>query len=282
MWFFRLISFLPFWILYGVSDFLAWLAGSVFKYRREVILQNLRNSFPEKTDLEIAGIERAFYLNLSDVLVESLKTLSLSKSYFDKHITIKNAELCAIEIQSGRGVIVLAAHQANWEWTHIGYSAITPFPILGVYRPLHNIFFDRLMLRIRSCFGSEPLAADDVSSFVKKNRDRPYVLALVADQTPLPRGARVEIFLNQPTAFFRGPEMLAALSGWKVIMITNKRIKRGHYQLEFHPIIEANESPRLILPRYAATLEASIRANPSQWLWSHRRWKHSVQMPDSP
>jgi len=281
MWFFKLLSLLPLTFLYGISNTLAWIAGSLLKYRAKVIDTNLKNSFPSKSNEERSKIKSAFYKSLSDVIVEAIYTLSISKAEMLRRVQFTNSELLLNHYHTGKGVIVLAGHQANWEWCLVGFSAAHKLNIDGVYRPLHNRFFDRLMISIRGRFKANLLPANDTSAHLKRHKNDSRILALVADQTPSPKGAIVLPFLNQATPFFRGPELMAAISEWPVLYIEMARVKRGCYTLTFHPVLEAGENVRLIMPRYATLLEKSINTYPEQWLWSHRRWKHKVSLPAS-
>jgi KDO2-lipid IV(A) lauroyltransferase len=213
------------------------------------------------------------------VVVESIKTITISKAEMRKRVVLNNAHLLRQYYDEGQGVIVLAGHQANWEWCLVGFDAAVEMKIDGVYRPLHNQFFDALMIKIRGRFGANPLKADDTSSHLKRNKLEARILALVADQTPSPKGASVVQFLEQPTAFFRGPELMATISGWPVLYAEMVRLTRGKYQINFYSVLEVGDNVRLIIPRYAELLEASIKRNPEQWLWSHRRWKHIVSLP---
>lgn len=262
--------------MYSLSSVIAWVAAVVLKYRAKVIETNLSKSFPDGTLESRSHTARAFYLSLSDLIVECIKTLSISPASLRKKVTVSNAWLCDEAVKKHGGAIVLAGHQANWEWTLLGGADALQVPVIGVYKPLHNRFFDNLMKNIRSRTGAKLVASDDLIRYVGSTAYQPSALALVADQTPQLKGARISRFLNQPTLFFRGPEFLYRKTGWPVLFIENVRVSRGVYQINFHLLLNPGEAYEEIIPRYATVLEESIDRHPEQWLWSHRRWKHKI------
>ena len=88
-----LLSLLPMWLLYGLSDSIAFLLYSVIRYRRGVVLSNLTIAFPEKTDAERLKIARRFYRNFTDNFIETIKLLSASEKFLQKRLIIDNPEL---------------------------------------------------------------------------------------------------------------------------------------------------------------------------------------------
>ncbi len=277
MFFFILLSKLPLWLLYRVSDVLYFLMYYFPGYRKKVVRDNLRNSFPGKTEKEYSVLAKKFYMNLTDLSMETLKILDLSKESILKRVTIKNMDLLHAYLDKGESVIVLTGHQCNWEWLLLASSVECRYPIDAVYKPLHLEFMDRLLLRMRSRFGARPLAMKDVYRSIVRNKGEARVLAMVADQTP----AHSEIqyftdFLNQHSAFFVGADKIARHTGYPVVFLDMKRIKRGYYEAEFKLIQEApfDENNFGVIEAYARLLEKSILQKPSDWLWSHKRWKH--------
>ncbi|SDK27848.1 KDO2-lipid IV(A) lauroyltransferase [Catalinimonas alkaloidigena] len=278
MRFLRVISRLPFWFWYGVSDVLAFLAYRVVRYRRNVVEENLHRAFPEKSDAERQRITKDFYRNLGDVIVESLKTISISPEALRRRVRPVNPELLLDPLARGEGVLVMTSHQCNWEWLLLGSSLfLAPYPILAVYRPLHNQFFDELMQQIRGRFGATPTPDRRLLREVATLRNQPFVTAMVADQAPAPEHGYWTHFLHQETAFFRGSDRIAQAAGLRVLFTRMVRVGRGHYEISFTPIAAPpynQEEPSQILDRYVEEAEAAIRATPADWLWSHKRWKH--------
>jgi KDO2-lipid IV(A) lauroyltransferase len=277
MLFFKLLSLLPFPVLYLISDLLYFCAVYIFKYRKKVIESNLRNSFPDKDEKEIQIIVKKFYRNLTDIIVEIIKTLSLSEKELAKRVT-NHADVPAQYLKEGKSILVLAGHLCNWEWLLLSCSTKTNKDLLAVYKPLHNKFFDKLMLKIRTHTGAIGVPMNNtVRELAKrKNSTSTFGLAMVADQTPGGDILYWGNFLNQETGFFIGGDKIAKMMNLPVFFVAMKRVRRGYYEVNFKLLKEppyAKENYDII-EAYHHALENSIKENPSDWLWSHKRWKH--------
>jgi Kdo2-lipid IVA lauroyltransferase/acyltransferase len=247
------------------------------RYRLKVVLENLRNSFPEKTEKEIKQIARGFYLNLADVIVETIKSYNISKEELKKRNHVTNPEILAQYGNRGQSVLVMASHQCNWEWQLLSAQAHFDFPCDGVYKPLANKTIDEIMLHIRGRLGYRPIPKKSAVREIVRRKDKTFVYGLLGDQRPSPNENNYWVkFLNQDTAFLQGTERIAQLTGFPVLYIDMKRLKRGFYEITFHRIAEApySSDSHDILEQYAHLIENSIRRSPSDWLWSHKRWKH--------
>lgn len=89
---FGAISLLPYRILYGISDLLYIVLSKIVKYRRDIIRKNLRNSFPEKSETELLEIEKDFYHQFADNIVETVKLLTVSDKEADRRVTVFGGE----------------------------------------------------------------------------------------------------------------------------------------------------------------------------------------------
>ena len=279
--FLRLLSRLPLWFLYAVSDVLAWVAIHVVKYRRRVILENLSRSFPEKPPEEIRRLTRAFYYNLTDVMVESLKGLTMSKEALRKRVIFHDMDLIQGYRRRGQSLIFLTTHQCNWEWLLLAGCIYLPYPIDAVYKPLANKKMDDLMYQARARFGGEPISKDRVLREVLRRKDQIRGIALVADQTPAPGTPRYWIdFLHQPTGFYRAIEQLPQAVQYPAVFAKMKRTRRGYYEVSFFPVGDPpyEKGTLTVLPKYAKQAEKMIQQQPADWLWSHKRWKHARMM----
>ncbi|GAB3996544.1 acetyltransferase [Spirosoma daeguense] len=277
MLFFRLLSYLPLWLLYRLSDFLYFLLLYVLRYRRRVVLDNLRQSFPEKTPEAINKIAKGFYKNLTDLLVETIKMPSLSPDELRKRVQFTNAEVVKKYLQAGQAVIGMASHQSNWEWIPSA-SVLNGMPTDSIYKTLNNPFFEELMREVRSSFGAVPVPMNQLPRRMAAQKDVARIIALVADQVPdVPEQAYWTDFLHRDTPFYPGTERLARSRNLPVIYTELARVRRGYYAVTFTCIGEPpyNDLPTgVILERYRDLLQETIRKHPSDWLWSHKRWKH--------
>jgi KDO2-lipid IV(A) lauroyltransferase len=274
--FLYLISLFPFWFLYLIADVVFFLVYHVVKYRRKVVQENLRNSFPEKTDEERHIIEKKYYRFLADLTLETIKIITVSKSAICKRFTAINPEVLDSYLEQGRSVITALGHYGNWEMSNLRLSIHTDKKLVVVYKPLTNDTFDKFFIKMRSRFGSIMVAMKNIVRVVVQNRNEVTITALVADQTPVQHEATYfTTFMNQPTAFFLGIEKLAKLTNPVVIFCDIQRVKRGHYTCNFIPLTEnpKETAPHEITEAYVKYLDIMIRRAPQYWLWSHRRWK---------
>lgn len=283
MFLFRLIARLPFPLLYFLSDIICLLAFRMAGYRKTVIRTNLRKSFPEKSDSAIRVITRQFYRNLADVIVETIKSLHIRAEELKRRVAVKNLEVLTDYLNNGQPVLVMTAHQANWEWLQLVHAILLNGAADAVYKPLHNQFFNQLMLAIRTRFGSYPLPSPQISRELVKRKSVVRVVAMVADQSPSPEAAYWTTFLNQDTPFFTGAAKIARRTNYPVLYVHMQRTRRGYYEVWF---TELYKQPGLltdeqqITERYAREVERAIRERPAEWLWSHKRWKHAAKRPE--
>ena len=277
MFFVKLLSRLPFRVLYAVSDFLFFISYHVVKYRRKLVWKNLKNSFPDKSDEELKEIEKNFYKNLSDYAVEMLKLITIGKEELKKRVVFNNPEISSRYITEGQSLLNLASHQFNWEWLLAAGSFILPGQMDFVYQPIHNKFFDRFSLECRSRFGAYGIKRDTVAREIIKRKHIVRNIALVGDQYPGYSHDKKfsTTFLNQQTVFFQGPNQLALLSQYPVMYYSMRKTGRGYYETT---IVELATPPYEkgdveVLEKYARELEKVIAKDPAGWLWSHNRWK---------
>lgn len=280
MFFIRLISRLPWVVLYRISDFLFVVTYYLAGYRKTVVLRNLALAFPEKSASERKKIAKEFYRHLCDIIVEMIKTLTVSEEDFCKRIHVENPELLGNYLTKGQSCIVLAGHISHWEWTPHVFKLLFPqYSFCPVYKTLSDSFSDRLVLRIRSRFGVEPVTKENTLREVlrRKKAGETFVIGLVADQSPAGHEINFKTdFFNIPTYFYTGADKLARQTGFPVIYSEVERQARGKYVLRLQSIEPRHNRPNEIIEIYARLLEASVRKQPAHWLWSHKRWKFSV------
>jgi KDO2-lipid IV(A) lauroyltransferase len=279
------ISLLPMWLLYGLSDGLALLLYGVIRYRRGIVLSNLRNAFPEKTGQERLRIARKFYRNFTDNFIETLKLLSASKAFLEKRLVMDNIELLDYFYDSGRKVQLHLGHTFNWEIANVAIPLRTRYTFLVAYMPVENKLFERLFLHLRSRTGSVPLPATRMQRAILPYRNKLYALALVADQAPGgPENSYWLNFFGRPTAFIRGAERGARIGDIPAVFVRIYRSSRGHYRVHLTTLAEhPGDLPEGELTRrYRDMLEEAIRLQPEGWLWSHKRWKFSWKENLSP
>ncbi|WKN31828.1 lysophospholipid acyltransferase family protein [Porifericola rhodea] len=280
----KLISRLPLSVLYLFSDFLYFLLRFVTAYRKRVIMKNLRNSFPEKSEKELIYIKNRFYRHLGDVIVESIKTLTISEAELNQRVKLINPEVITTFYDQGQSVIGLSSHQGNWEWMLVSCSSQLPFHIDAVYMQLKNNFFDGVMQKIRGRFGATPI--EKRTSFRSMMLQKKVsITAMVADQRAQKSQYQYyTTFLNQETGFYEGPERIAHKLKRPAFIVDMKRERRGYYSIHFHVIDKPpfNKEPNYITKQFARLIEEAIQERPAEWLWSHNRWKYKRQTSEMP
>ena len=242
-----------------------------------MILENLRNAYPEKPLRELRKIRSRFYKNLSDVTLETFKLISLSEKELNRRVKILNASKFDAFYNSEISVIVTSSHICNWEWMLAILANQIKLKTDVAYQQINNPFFDKLMINIRSRFGSIPVEKNQIFRESLKKRNIPHIVALAADQSPPLNNEHVIWikFLNQETAFYSGMVRLSKSFNWPIVYLEMQRIKRGFYEIEIKDVYIPSENNRTdkIMETYVELVETSINKSPHCWLWSHNRWK---------
>ncbi|MCW3168973.1 lysophospholipid acyltransferase family protein [Chryseobacterium sp. 09-1422] len=282
-----LISKMPLKILYIFSDIIFFLNYYFVGYRKKIITQNLKNSFPEKSDEEIAAIRKKFYLNFSDYLAETVKSFTMSKTETRVRMQHINQHLFHEAKAEGKNIILLAGHVFNWEWMNALATIIPQKNCHPVYRKVNSEFWETQMKKVRSKFGNDALEANEVilNIFRGKN-DGDSIYLFVADQTPHVAHVNYGLeFLNQRTPAFIGYDKLATRMDLIFIYTEMKKVKRGHYQINYHKIEPEGEKfvNNEVVKKFHQLLENTIKKRPDNYLWSHRKWKYqdSIKTFDS-
>lgn len=279
------IAYLPFWVLYRISDVIFVLIYYIFRYRRKVVIKNINECFPEKSEKEQKKIVWDFYRHFVDTFVETIKLLHVSDEEMHRRIVFKDIHVLDKSVANGRSVIMYAAHFCNWEWL----SAITQWTKEGpdviqfgqVYHPLENQWFDEFFLNLRGRFNSYsyPMKRVVRDLLAAKSNKKISVTGFIADQHPHPNDQDdVITFLNHYTAFITGAEVLAKKMDMDVLFFDVYKIKRGYYECTVREITRTPKETEQyeITNTYARLLEKAILKQPHVWLWTHKRWKRPV------
>jgi len=276
---FYLFSLLPFAVIYGISDFAFLVLYYVVRYRRGVVLANLRDSFPEMQEHELHRIAARFYRHFCDVWLETNKALTISRRNLNKRFVVRNPELIREYAAQNRSVILYAAHIGNWEWM-LALPLSLPRQVAAFYQPLSSGYFDEYMQLVRNRFGVLTIPSERGYRTLSERASGNLFTAtiVIGDQSP-PRTPDLYRtgFLHRNTAFLEGAERMAVRLKQAAVFAKITRTARSHYQMEFIPLYDGEEKVArgTLTSRYASLLEQSIRETPWMWLWSHRRWKHS-------
>ena len=272
----NLFSLVPFWVLYLLSDFLFFILYRLLKYRYKVVIENLSKSFPEKSSAEIQQIARGFYKNLSDITLETIKGFTLSKEAYLKRHRFVGMELLEKDFENGQSVLLAGGHFTNWEWGLFCIGLVMKHQMVAVYKPINNKAVDDYFNNRRSRWGVRLAAMHQVGRAIARYKDEACAFLFIADQSPSDvQNAHWIDFLNQDTPFLPGIDKIARRTNYPVFYCDLRRVKRGYYELTLSELCRDSSQFKEgeITQLFAKKLEQSIDANPSDWLWSHKRWK---------
>lgn len=274
-----LASLLPMFILYRISDLAYLIIYHIIRYRRDIVKKNLDIAFPDKSEKEKIKIAKKFYRNLTDTFIETIKMISVAEEKMLKKVTINLEEVIALA-KKGKNIQFHAGHQFNWELANWAIGKQMPIPFIGVYMRIKNKAIDKIFYNMRSKTGTLLISAHDFRSSMHQLMSNQYSIGLAADQNPAnTSGAYWLNFFNRPAPFVTGPDKGAIRNNTAVAFIKMAKQKRGVYAFTVKVIAEdGNKFKDGELTRlYRDFLEAAVRENPDNYLWSHRRWKWEFQ-----
>lgn len=259
-----------------LSYLMRFVVFGIFGYRKNVIEENIRNSFPNKCDQEKRKIRKQFELHLTDLIVETLKCKSISKKAIEQHVKLEIPELIAEYEQCEGGVVVVMGHLGNWEMACIRFGLDYPENVKVIYHPLHSKFFDNYLKSQRTRFGGELYPMRQVLRKMFQNKSNKTFTIFLGDQTPSPEHCHWMNFLNQDTPVFLGTEKMATKLEMPVVYARINKVKRFHYRITTEVVCRDPKSTKEneITELHTKYLEKDIQNQPFNWLWSHRRWKH--------
>ncbi len=276
-YFLRILSFLPFALLNAIGSFVFFLLDKVIHYRKKIILRNLRNAFPQKSDEELKRITTGFYRYFSRLLIENVKMFNLSVNELQNRIKLENPEVIENFFKEGSDIAVMAAHYGNWEWL-LGLRKDIPHHCLGIYKSLNNKRFDNFFKSHRSRYGTEMVNMREVPRVLLKHsgNNLSTLTVFISDQSPVWEEIQYWTeFLNQETPVYLGAEKLAKKMKMAVVYFRVKVQPKNTYTVEAIPVTPdaSKEEEFVITECYLKLLEEDIIREPEYWLWSHRRWK---------
>ena len=273
-----MVSYCPSWILYRLSDVLFFVVYYLFGYRRKVVETNLRNAFPDKNEKERSKIEKKYYQYLCDLILESIKTITMSESYVHRHVKFHNIDKMNSLFNKNESILIVMGHFGNWELAGPCFSLSCKHQLNVIYKPLTNPNFENLFSKARTKFSTKIIPMESTLRSLVKNKKEVDATVFIADQTPsdIKSGMWMN-FLNQDTLVFTGPEKLSKMFDYPIVYMHVDRVKRGKYEIT--PTILFDEpnltSEKDITQAFFKKLEEDIIKKPEIWLWSHRRWKRT-------
>lgn len=273
-----LISKLPFWLFYKVSDCVYFLVYYIVGYRKKTVRQNLNLAFPDKSPAEKKRIEKRFYSHMCDMFLEMIKSISISKKELDRRVTFTNLEVLRKLEAQNRSVLLIIGHYATYEWLialqfHFDYTGY------GIYKKIKSKPFDKLVHDLRSRWNAKLLTNKEAMHVIAKHKQQGIMstYGFIADQSPKSASSHHFVpFFGYEVPFFTGVERLAKKLDMPVLHLKATKVKRGFYEATFKLL---SDEPRTV-PDYEITdafvheLEEQIKNAPEYYLWTHKRFKH--------
>jgi len=269
------VASLPLGVLYALTGTVTTLMRW-FGIRRETVRENLAACFPELSSREIDRLVRAHYAHVGQMAAEAFKAARMAPEELARRVAIEGIELPRTALAAGKPVLLIASHQANWEWVLHGLALNLGYPLDVGYKPIRSGWAERAMRYIRTRFGARLIPAKELLPDLLKRRSVVRGIAMLADQGPTSADFRHWLnFLGRETAFYMGAEKMAQATRYATFFVGMKRTSKGRYAIEFVPLAAAGEKlpEGELTERYARLVEAEIRAAPADWTWTHRRWR---------
>ena len=277
--FIYLIASVPFNVLYIFSDFLRLIIYNLLGYRKKIVRSNLRKAFPHKSEDDLKWIEKRFYKHFCDITLEAFKSLSISSEEMQKRMVFKNLDVLTQFEKGNRSVIIMCGHYASWEWMlSIGYHTVSQG--YGIYTPIMNKYLNKLIIKIRKKHRGNLISRYSAIQQIKNLHDEGNiaVYGFVSDQSPRPKPKSYwRPFLGVKVPVFVGAEMVARELDFGVVYAKINRVKRGYYEASFELISDQPKKTKLnrITDTFTEWLEQDIYSDPTQYLWTHKRFKHA-------
>ena len=278
-----LIASIPFSVLYIFSDFLRWIVYHIIGYRKKIVRFNLRKAFPDKSDEDLKWIEKRFYKHFCDITLEAFKSFKMSSSEMQKRMIFKNMEILTQFEKENRSAIIMCGHYSSWEWMlSVGYHMQSTG--YGIYTPIMNPYFNELIIKIRKIHQAELLSRYGAIESIKKRHQEGEiaVYGFASDQSPRPKPKSYwRTFLGVKVPVFVGAELVAKEFDFGVVYAKINRVKRGFYEVDFELITDTPKETRLneITDTFTEWLEQDVYCDPTQYLWTHNRFKHADKAP---
>ena len=272
-----IFSLLPIQILYLISKIIRFIVYDILSYREKVVIDNIQNTFIEKSQTEVIKLKNNFYDYFFELIVEIIKLLSISKNELNKRFTFSNINVIKQALKKNKSVIVVVGHYGNWEWALRSASNLIDTKIIGVYKRINNTIFEWLLLKIRSNTNVLPVEIKSLPRELFNNNEK-KIYAMVADQSPTLEQSNVRInFLNRDTLVYTGVEKISKKYNMPVFYLNIKLTSKGYYESTFEEINSKNINGKKIeiTKEFFSKLENQIKSEPRLWLWSHKRWKHT-------
>ena len=278
-----LLSILPLRVLHFISDCFYYLLYYVIRYRKKIVIGNLKLAFPEKSEREIIIIAKKFYSHFVDIIIEMIKSFTISKKEIAQRYKAVNIDVLRHLESQDKSAIFLGAHYANWEWV-FAINLLVKFNGYAVYKKLKNSFFDRKIRQTRGRFSTKLVPTKEVFSLIEENfnNHKLSLYGFLGDQSPkINKTHYWSEFLGIKVPVHTGVELLSKKYDLPIVFFKTKRIKRGYYESTIKLLTDKPQKfeDYQLTDMFLREVENQIREAPEYYLWTHKRFKHKDKAP---
>jgi len=248
-----------------------------------VVKKNLDLVFPNKSETEKKRIMKGFYHHLCDMILESIKSMTISEAEMKKRFVFSNIEEIHALEKANKSVILMGGHYASWEWMFIVQKYIKHRGF-GIYKRLANKYFDALAKRIRARYNTTLITTKETIKILSESSKKGElsISGFASDQSPKAHKAfHWQKFMGIKVPVHTGGEMIAKRLDFAIVFFKVKKIKRGYYETTFKTLTMNPKEFKdyEITDLFLTLVENQIREAPEYYLWTHKRWKHRDKVP---
>ena len=277
------VIFLSFFDIHTNLNTACFLGRLLWKYYhrgRKRALDNLRASFPEKSEKWLRDTGRRSFEHIAMLAIDVIFAPRLVKKYnWRAYSRYKNAEHAKWLMKEGKGLLLVTGHYGNFEI--IGYlMGLFGFNIYSIARPLDNKFVNNYLYGVRRQAGQQIIDKKGAARLMENVSSNGATLCFIADQDAGRKGLFVDFF-GRKASTYKSIGLLAITYNLPIVVGYGRRIgNRFFFELGAKRIIFPQEwankdDPLLwVTSEYTRAIEQFVREDPTQYWWLHRRWKH--------
>ena len=264
------------WFGRRLGDLASWAQPR----RTQIGVLNLRAAFEGRlTPTQARRTIRACYRNMGAGLLELLRLPVIDRAYLDRYVTIDGVERFEAAATSGRPLILLTGHYGNWELSSIA-AALLGHPIVALARAQERLpKLYRLLVSYRESKGCMIVHKGGAMKRLIEALQQRRPVGIVGDQAS--RQGLFAEFFGRPALFARGPFELAYSRKAMILPAFVHRVRGPFHRIAVETPIELDgrlpeqQAVRQGIEAFAGVLARHIIEDPAQWLWMHKRWKHT-------
>ena len=247
--------------------------GPIFRSKK-TISKNLKIALPQISNNEIKNISKNMWKNYGRILAEYMYIKDFRNLKLKKFIEIENSNILEDINKKNKPVIFISGHFNNFELLAMVIE-MTGIDLAALYRPLNNLFLNKIMIKIRAkyiCKNQIPKGISGVKSMVNLFKNGTS-LAMMIDQR-VSQGEKVSFF-NSPALTTTIPAQFVKKFNCKIVPVYIERLENNDFKIKFNKplIFNQDESIEQITLKLNQNLEKMILKNPDQWIWTHNRWR---------